>query len=195
MIKDIQDYEFGVKWLFDYVYSSPSISFEELTDGQIEAIREFGPRMPADEFPEDFPAEDGYTGDYHDLYRGYFFLKEEEYQEFMNSIKDGILHLNSISSWTTHPNVAERFANGAGYYSYNKEADVKGFKGIVLKIEKVFPPSIFFSSYEASGSFEDYYSEELTERENEKQHHIHEEEMVLLPGSFNVRIEKVIDII
>ena len=90
------------------------------------------------------------------IYRGLNFYTEDEYNDFINSIKSGIYKVNSISSWTTSKNIAVKYAKSRQFYidAYTPDMaqaldlalklktkhDVAGFRGVILSA--VIEPNI-----------------------------------------------------
>lgn len=82
------------------------------------------------------------------IYRGLNFYTEDEYNDFIKSIKSGICKVNSISSWTTSKNIAVKYAKSRQFYmdAYTPDMaqaldlalklrtkyDVAGFRGVIL---------------------------------------------------------------
>ena len=82
------------------------------------------------------------------IYRGLSFYTEDEYNDFVKSIKSGIYKTSTISSWTTSKNIAIKYAKSRQFYmdAYTPDMaqaldlalklrtkhDVAGFRGIVL---------------------------------------------------------------
>jgi hypothetical protein len=182
-------YLLGLDIIFGHVYERKPIKYQELSPELITYITGFRPRLPVGEFPEDYPDEDGYTGDYFTLYRGLCFEKEEQYRSFLNSISDGYIDLAEASSWSINSHIAEKFSKGANY------KDIVGFyKGIVMKIPRVEVDGIFFSVLEAHGEMEYSLPERFVDKDNRSQFSWHEEEFVLMPGRFKVEMVNDIDL-
>jgi hypothetical protein len=180
-------YELGLDIIYAYIYQGKTIVFEELPNDIINYIEGFRPRLPSDEFPEYYPDENGYTGDYFTLYRGLCFRSKKQYDDFKQSIRNGDITLNSVSSWTLNPSVAERFSKGAGL---QEQENVPLYKGLILEISLIKKEETFFSAYEAHSELEYTFGDRLQDRDNTKLHSLHEEEIVILPGTYKVKIIK-----
>lgn len=182
-------YKKTVNTLFGYIYEGKPIELTDLSEEEIEDIKGYRPRLPADEFPEDFPDEEnGYDGTYFTLYRGLCFRTKEAYDLFMEAIKYGMLETEGISSWSRSDGVAERFAFGAGLL--DKPASV--YCGVILETTPVHLEETFFASYLAHSEIQFELKEKLETIENQKQHSMHEDEIVLLPGKYQVTVYKTI---
>jgi hypothetical protein len=179
-------HEHSLELLYGYIYERNPIDIQELSEEMIEYIKGWRPRLPADEFPEDYPDDDGYDGTYFTLYRGLCFQTKEEYDAFMEKLRSGIYEASGISSWTLNEAVAIRFALGAGL---DEEKRSPLYKGVVLKLTPVSLESTFFASYLVHSELEYEFAERLALIENTKQHSKHEDEIVLLPGSYQVTID------
>jgi hypothetical protein len=64
---NLQLWKFALDYIFHYIYKTSKVPFESLTNEQIKQIQMWQPRTPAEHFPEDYPDEEGYEGDYWDL--------------------------------------------------------------------------------------------------------------------------------
>ncbi|GGG18210.1 hypothetical protein [Paenibacillus abyssi] len=178
-------YEVGCELIYGYVYEGKPIRYEELDPEVKDYMEGWRPRLPADEFPEDFPDEGGYTGDYFTLYRGICFTTEEAYTAFLKMIERGEIQIDGVSSWTVNPGIAERFAKGAGL-----PPNTSTYMGLVLELSPVKREETFFASYEAHNELESLYADRLEGRDNRKLHSLHEEEIVMPPGTYQVSIYK-----
>lgn len=180
----------AVKLMHSHIYHR-QIPFPELTDAEREAFQDFVPRYQAEHFPENYPEDDGYTGDYWTVFRGIHFLTKEDMDSFLRSLSDGILQTDRLSSWSLHPEVAEEFAAGSGYLSYAGEGAVAGYGGVVLTIPRLTKETLLFSGYEAHNAFSDYLNDE-PDWNSRRQTFEREEEFVLLPGEIRVEVMKTV---
>lgn len=176
--------EEGLLIMYQYIYESKKIELDKLSRPVMDYIKLFRPRLPADEFPEVFPDDDGYDGTYFTIYRGFCFRKEEDYNRFMESISNGYYHSDTVSSWTLNDGAAKRFARGAGLIE--KSPDY--YKGVILELTPVMQEDIFFASYYAHSELESEFRERFDLIDDRKQHSKQEDEIVLLPGSFPITI-------
>lgn len=191
---DLETWKFALDYIFHYIYKTPKASFEDLTEEQIKYIQTWQPRTQAEHFPDEYPDETGYDGTHWQLYRGIFCKSEEEFQRLVEEVEKGSVTYNDITSWSNHPTIADAFARGAGFYSYTDDHSIKGFKGVVLVADPIYKDSTFFSSTEAGDNLEEEYEGYFEDLEPEQIYHSGEEEIVLLPGTFPVKIHKIMDL-
>lgn len=177
------------KLMFHHIYGK-QLPYQLLTPEERESIRNSVPRYQVEQFPENYP-EDGYTGDYWTVYRGIFFPTKQSRDSFFDSLKDGRLQTATLTSWSIHPEIAEEFANGAGYLSYTDNKEVEGYGGVVLEISHLLKEQVFFSGYEAHNTFDDCL-QDFPEWTTKNQTFEREEEFVLLPTELEVSIYKEI---
>lgn len=188
--KETDKHMLAVKLMYSHIYHR-QIPYAELTDAEQAAFKDFLPRYQAEQFPENYPEEDGYTGDYWTVYRGIHFLTKEVLDAFLLSMADGILRTDKLTSWSLHPEVAEEFAAGSGYCSYAGQEAVAGYGGVVLSIPHLTKENILFSGHEAHNAFFEYLNDE-PDWKNRRQTFEREEEFVLLPGHIRATITKTV---
>lgn len=183
----------SAKIMFTYIYGR-RFSYHRLTDDERKGIYEWLPRYQSEHFPDEYPDEAGYTGDYWDVYRGMYFESKEKLAEFVDTINDGHLTTTDLTSWSIDEKVAEEFAQGVGVTFYeHKEKAATSPVGIVLRIEHLHKEQVFFSSHEAHNAFDHYLSdfEEWTKKTGTFER---ENEFILLPGTQQVTIKKIIEL-
>lgn len=181
----------ALKIMFTHIYGE-KVSYHLLTKEEKNEINMWVPRYQSEHFPEHYPDETGYTGDYWEVYRGLYFHSEEMMDKYMDTIIDGCITTEDITSWSIDEGVAEEFARGAGISFYEKQSESFGSPtGLILKIERLRKEPVFFSGYEAHQSFFEYFSD-FEEWKNKTKTFEREEEFILLPGTYQVQIEKII---
>ena len=114
------------------------------------------------------------------IYRGLNFREKEKFDAFMETIKDGVLVTQGISSWGTKSDAVEQFAvTQPSYYldrdtmkahdAAGKEREyVTGYRGIILRVTA------------QPGQAIDVNKSRLG----------HEDEIILLPGRYKVAVER-----
>ncbi|MDQ0255569.1 hypothetical protein J2S74_002951 [Evansella vedderi] len=112
------------------------------------------------------------------LYRGLYFSTKEHYDSFMDSIREGTLITNQLTSWTTSEVVALQFSL-MRYFSAEKQ----GYFGVILKTTGITSNRVLFDGESAHYQF--------FEEEREipaKKPYIDEKEYVLLPSNYDVEV-------
>ncbi|WCK57112.1 hypothetical protein PP175_28395 (plasmid) [Aneurinibacillus sp. Ricciae_BoGa-3] len=125
----------------------------------------------------------------HDIaYRGINFKTHQEYRMFMESLKENSFTFKEITSWTLRHDYAVRFARCIQKGTrenddirkqeiramFNMKANITGYKGIILAIHLTKNKVLCDISKEGIGNMT-------------------EEEVILLPGTYQVVLNKIID--
>lgn len=114
------------------------------------------------------------------IYRGMNFREQDKYEAFMASIKDGVLKTGGITSWGSKADATEQFAITQPSYFLDRDTMrahdeaskarefVTGYRGIILRMTA------------QPGQAIDVNKSRLG----------HEDEIILLPGTYKVEIER-----
>lgn len=121
-------------------------------------------------------------------FRGINFFNEEDFNKFMEECKRGTVEFKEISSWSKSYNTAKKFARclqkGTSVdvefikaeirKAVNEKSSITGYKGVILAIDLKRKDVLCDINGDGFGSFA-------------------EEEVILLPGTYEVNIVNILD--